>query len=368
MILSYKKIHPRFKLNGFHYTFESLLKVANNFVEKGKPYEQVIGQFLSNWLDNNNFVIVYTSGSTGKPKPISIQKKAMVNSALATGHFFKLESGNSALHCLPSNFIAGKMMLVRALVLGLELDLVEPTSRPQLNSNKKYDFCAMIPLQMQNSLKNCNHIKAIIVGGASMSPELKKSIQYIESSIYETYGMTETVTHIAIKKINNNLLLEEGGQRQAFKSYFKTLPNVIISQDERECLVIEAPKLSEKEIITNDIVKLLSKTEFEWLGRYDNVINSGGIKIFPEQIEIKLQKNIKQRFFVTSIPHKEFGEQVILVLEGQNINISVILKNIKKDMILNKYEIPKQVYSVPQFIETSSGKIQRKKTLEQLNL
>ena len=266
MTPKYNKVHRRFKLNGIHYTYEDLMEVAYSFVKEGVPFQILIGEFLLDWLDRNDFIVINTSGSTGKPKPISIRKQAMVNSAIATGDFFNLESGNKALHCLPSNFIAGRMMLVRAMILGLELDLVAPTSQPNFNTKIHYDFCAMIPLQLQNSLDHCDHIKTIIVGGASVSNSLKNRIQNLNSSVYETYGMTETVTHIAVKQINNLSTLSGDTTSQPVESHFKTLPNVSISQDERDCLVIEAPELSKDKIITNDMVKCFSKNEFEWLG------------------------------------------------------------------------------------------------------
>ena len=363
MAPKYNKVHTRFKLNGIHYTYEDLMEVAYSFVKEGVPYETLIGEFLLDWLDSNDFININTSGSTGTPKPISISKQAMVNSAIATGDFFNLKPGDKALHCLPSNFIAGKMMLVRAMILGLELDLVAPTSQPNFSSETHYNFCAMIPLQLQNSLDNCRYIKTIIVGGASVSNALKKAVQNLNSSVYETYGMTETVTHIAVKKINNFNIEKECHAELVEASYFQTLPNINISQDERGCLIIEAPKLSKDKIITNDIVKCVSESEFEWLGRYDHVINSGGLKLFPETIEAKLQDKIKERFFVASNSHETLGEQLILILESDSntLNESVFLD-------LDKFEKPKKIYAVKQFVETPSGKIQRKKTLELLNL
>lgn len=363
MTPKYNKVHIKFKLNGIHYTYEDLMEVAYSFVKEGVPYEVFIGEFLLDWLDHNDFIVINTSGSTGKPKPISIRKQAMVNSAIATGNFFNLGPGNKALHCLPSNFIAGRMMLVRAMILGLELDLVAPTSQPNFNTKIHYDFCAMIPLQLQNSLDHCEHIKTIIVGGATVSNALKNKIQNLKSSVYETYGMTETVTHIAVKQINN-FNKEEGCHAELIEaSYFQTLSNVSISQDERGCLIIEAPALSNDKIITNDMVECFSENEFEWLGRYDNVINSGGLKLFPEKIETKLQDKIKERFFIASSAHETLGQQLILIVESDSnaLNESAFLD-------LDKFEKPKEVYAVERFAETLSGKIQRKKTLELLDL
>lgn len=359
IIPSYNKVHNRFKLNGIHYSNEDLMEVAYSYVKEGFPYQQTIGSFLLDWLDNKDYIKANTSGSTGKPKLIKIKKQAMVNSVIATGDFFKLKPGDSALHCLPTNFIAGKMMLIRAIILGLEIDITEPISTPVFDSRKKYNFVAMVPLQLKNVIPYCNNIKTIIVGGAPVSKTLRKDVQAMNSGVYETYGMTETVTHIAVKQLNKGLSLRGGTTWQSVNSFFQTLPNVSISKDERDCLVIDAPKVADTKIVTNDIVKLHSEMEFEWLGRYDNVINSGGVKLFPEQIEIKLQNKISERFFVTSIPDKILGEKAVLLVETDldEFDTAVFLE-------LSQYEKPKMIFTVPKFIETDSGKIQRKETLE----
>lgn len=356
MTPNYKNVHLKFKLNNYHYSFEDLMEVAYSFTKEGEPYQQELGKFLLDWLDKKDYVIAKTSGSTGKPKELKIKKQSMVNSAIMTGDFFKVKPGDKMLYCLPSNFIAGKMMIVRAIVLGLELDMVEPTSNPIINYRKAYDFCAMTPMQLTNFLKFSENIKTIIVGGSRVPNSLVNAVQNIESNVYETYGMTETVTHIAIKKINNHSKLEE-------KGCFKTLPDVTISQDDRDCLVIEAPKLSNDKIVTNDIVKIHSENSFEWLGRFDNVVNSGGIKLFPEQIESKLQSKISNQFFITSENDDILGDKLILIAEGEQDSID---KSVFEG--LDKYEIPKTIYYVPKFSETLSGKIHRKQTLEALNL
>tara|TARA_R110002049_G_scaffold227369_1_gene399561 strand:- start:1945 stop:3021 length:1077 start_codon:yes stop_codon:yes gene_type:complete len=354
MIPNYKKVHRRFKLNGHHYSFEDLMEVAYSFVKEGEPYQQKLGEFLLDWLDKKDYIIVKTSGSTGKPKRLKIKKQAMVNSAIMTGDFFKLEPKDKALNCLPSNFIAGKMMIVRAISLGLELELVAPTAHPLIDYAKTYDFCAFTPMQLKFFLKYTDNIKTIIVGGAPVPRSLLDDIQSIKSDVYETFGMTETVSHIALKKLNN---FDDKTVNEPL--IFKTLPDVKISQDDRDCLIIEAPKLTEEKIVTNDIVKLYSETGFEWLGRYDNVINSGGIKLFPEQIEGKLQNKIKDRFFVASVPDDILGERLILVLESDSNNLD---DSVFSD--LDKYETPKEIYAVKKFAKTASGKAHRKNTLK----
>lgn len=356
MIPNYSNVHLRFKLNGHHYSFEDLMEVAYSFVKEGEPYQQELGIFLLDWLDNHEYIIIKTSGSTGKPKRLKIKKQAMVNSAIMTGDFFKLEPGNKVLSCLPSNFIAGKMMIVRALVLGLDLDMVEPRVLPLIDYQKKYDFCAFTPIQLKNFANYLNSIKTVIVGGGRVSDQIIDLIKDVKPQIYETYGMTETVSHIAVKKLNHLDGIETD-------NHFKTLPDISISTDDRSCLVIKAPNLSDDEIVTNDIVKLHSNSSFEWLGRYDNVINSGGIKLYPEEIEFKLRSTIKQQFFISSIPDDTLGEKLVLILEDNQNNI-----NSRIFEVLDKYEKPKEIFTISKFIETGSGKIHRKKNLKKLGL
>ncbi|MCK5400295.1 MAG: AMP-binding protein [Flavobacteriaceae bacterium] len=351
MIPSFSKVHNKFKLNREYFNHTQLKEVAYSFVKEGEPFEKSIGNFLLDWLDDNDYILVKTSGSTGNPKVISLKKQAMVNSAIATGNYFNLEPGSKTLHCLSTQFIAGKMMLVRAIILGLELDIVEPSLDPLEGVEKKYDFCAMVPMQLQNSLAKLDSIKTLIVGGATVSQSLQEKVKDISTKVYATYGMTETVTHIAIKPLNH--FNEE--------SYFRLLPEISISVDERDCLIVDAPRLNSKTIVTNDIVKLHSKTEFEVLGRFDNMINSGGIKLFPEQIEAKLAAKMSQRFFIASKKDKTLGDKLILVLEGKS---NVINTDIFND--LDTYEIPKHIYAVTHFKETSTGKILRAETLKLL--
>lgn len=343
-IPNYKNVHNKFKLNGFHLNADDLCRVAYSFIKEGEDFEKPVGDFILDWFDNNEYIVMYTSGSTGKPKSVKIQKQAMISSALATGDFFGLEIGDTILNCLPIKYIAGKMMFIRAFILGLEMDFVAPSSHPLEFIDEKYDFTAMVPLQAQNSLDKLHLFKTIIIGGAKVSSELEKKLKPIKSTIYETYGMTETITHIAARKLG--------------KKAFTTLPNVVLSQDENNCLLIHAESISKDVIHTNDIVELVSENEFVFLGRFDNVINSGGIKLIPEQIEAKLLPFIKNRFFVTGKPDKELGEHLVLVIEGKEEPI-----DLSKIESLDKYEKPKEVIFVNKFKETATGKIIRKESL-----
>jgi len=363
LIPHYKKIHNKFRLNGLSYERKDLKELAYSFVKEGASFERSIGHFLLHWLDGNDSIEARTSGSTGKPKRIPLKKQAMVNSAIATGNYFKLRPGDSALHCLSTDFIAGKMMLIRAMILGLQLDLVNPSSKPLGQTNKQYDFVAMVPLQVENSLKKLQQIKALIIGGAAVSAKLMAKLQNISTHAYATYGMTETITHIAVKQLNDqkNVTLSASDNYRDQRPLFYVLPNINIAQDHRDCLVIEAPLLFDGKLITNDIVKIQSDTSFEFLGRYDNVINSGGIKILPEQLELKLSDAINKRFFITSETDDTLGEKVVLVVESDN-------KTLPKEIFenLDAFEKPKTTYFISKFVETNSGKVDRKRTLKKL--
>ncbi|APA00276.1 AMP-binding protein [Flavobacterium commune] len=345
--VTYRNIHNFFKFNGVHFDSNGLRVAAYYLIKEGNEYEKSIGDFLLDWFDDNPYIDLQTSGTTGTPKIIRKNKQALVNSALATGDFFKLKPGDTALCCLPVQFIAGKMMLVRSFILGLEIDFVAPNTNPLENVNKKYDFVAMVPLQVQNSLNELHKVKKLIIGGAKMANSLENKLLNVSTKVYETYGMTETITHIAAKKI---------GERA-----FSILPNVSISQNENDCLVIDAPQLSEERLFTNDLVQIINDNQFVLLGRIDNVVNSGGVKLIPEKIEEKLADAIAARFFVGGIPDADLGEKLVLVIEGE--------KQVLDDFIftvLDKYEKPKAVFFVPEFEITESGKIKRKAILKAL--
>jgi O-succinylbenzoic acid--CoA ligase len=352
MIPKFTAVHNKFRLNDKHYSFNDLKDVAYSFIKEGETYQKEIGEFLLQWTDSRKTITVKTSGSTGTPKSIRLSKQAMVHSAIATGDYFKLKPGDSALLCLPARFIAGKMMIVRAIILGLQLDLVEPNSNPLEFIRKEYTFAAMVPMQLQNSLGYLHKIKTLIVGGAKVSDELVKKLQKSLTTVYATYGMTETITHIAVKKLNKL-------KNQSNSKYFEVLPNVQISQNEKGCLVIDVAYLNNSPIVTNDVVKLYSNTAFELLGRLDNVINSGGIKIQPEQLEAKLTPYIKTDFFIASQASEVLGEEVVLVVQGKDQKIhSDVFKE------LQKHEVPKKIIFLDVFERTSSGKINRQKTLD----
>ncbi len=349
--------HPEFRLNKQHYTNAELRHVAYSFVKEGEPYEEKIGSFLLDWLKPTSYIEVYTSGSTGAAKKIRLKKQHMLASAMATARFFKLPVATRALLCMPADYIAGKMMLVRAMYLGWHLDTVPPSSNPLDHVYKVYDFSAMTPFQLDNSIARLHLVKKLIIGGGTVSQKIRKMVAEVDSKIYETYGMTETCSHIAAKRLNPK-------KKKPAKA-FKLLPNITIRQDDRGCLVIKAPNLLDEEIVTNDVVEIVTYKKFIWKGRYDNVINSGGIKLFPEQIERKINKILDKRFFVTSMPDDSLGEKLVLFVEDDfsEETLENLKRKIDKLETLEKYEKPKKIYLIAKFEETPNGKIHRENTL-----
>jgi len=345
MKANYQTIHINFKLNGKHFSKDELCVFANEIAFSKEEYEQQLSKFILEWLDDSASIALTTSGTTGTPKIIQLKKKAMVNSALATAAFFDLKENCKALHCLPTQYIAGKMMLVRAMVLGWDLDFVKPDTHPLDGNSTTYDFAAMVPLQVEKSLDKLHRVKTIIIGGAKLNSALADKLKTIPTALFETYGMTETITHIAAKKVQDNA--------------FSVLPDIQISADERNCLIIEAPRLSGEKIITNDVVEIIDGNKFVWLGRFDNVINSGGVKLFPEKIEEKLSYKIPHRFFVIGKADTTLGEKLVLVIESEPYEIeNSVFEG------LDRYEKPKEILFVSKFHETETGKIKRADSIQ----
>lgn len=321
------------------------------FRTNNEEIENAIRSFLSHWTHHDSFV-VNTSGSTGIPKSITIQNKFARASALKTLEFLDLGKGDTALLCLSPDTIAGKMMLIRALVGELKLIVVDVNSDPleSILDHEKIDFAAMVPLQVENSLKanklKLKGIRKLIIGGAPISTTLNRRIIEEKLNAYQTFGMTETISHIAMREINE--------EENAFIAMSKTSFHLGIEDN----LIIDAPDIGIHNLETNDIVQLIDERSFMWLGRKDNIINSGGVKISPEQVESKIVSNTT--FFVSSLPDEKLGQKVILCVEGMEFDHSK-LEN------LGKYEKPKEIYFFKHFVYTRSNKIDRINTLNQLD-
>jgi O-succinylbenzoic acid--CoA ligase len=347
--------HSCFTLNGLNYEYaEDLLAFAKKLSKEGDDFEIRIGNFIQKWLNDDDFIIVKTSGSTGDAKKIKLKKQHLINSARATGAYFDLGENTSALLCLSAKYIGGKMMLIRAMTLGWDLHIVSPEKDALTQYDNDYDFVAMVPYQVYHSLGALKKVKKLIIGGGSVSRELIEDIKDISTEVFATYGMTETCSHVAVKALNGKNKSE----------VFSALSNVTFTTDERNCLVIDAPHIADDIVTTNDLVELISPTAFKWLGRYDNVINSGGIKIHPEKLEEKLASFIKLPFIIASEKDDQLGERVILILENEEKNkvpnYSVGFAS------LEGYEKPKKIYTITQFPFTDTGKIKRADVLQLL--
>lgn len=345
-------IHPNFKLNGKRFASSSELKdyalVLSNDDNKEQTY---IGKFILEWLNEKDYIQVNTSGSTGTPKSIHLEKCRVVNSARATIEYFRLFQNTKALLCLSSQYIAGKMMLVRAMVAGWDLHTVDPVKNPLKDIESNFDFTAMVPYQVFHSIKNLDKIKKLIIGGGVVSARLEEQLQSEKVMAFATYGMTETISHIAVRQINGN------GKSQ----YYSAVPNVTFSTSSEGCLQVYAPKISKEIVETNDVVKLLSPTSFVFIGRIDNIINSGGIKIYPEEVEKKLSHYLKLPFFISSEKDDALGEQIILIVEsGEDLDLNDLSFAFKD---LSSYEKPKKLYVISQFSYTETEKIKRSATL-----
>ena len=333
-------------------------------------FEKKVLQFLQDWFSDSETVSVQTSGSTGIPKVFEIEKKRMLNSAKMTCDFLGLKEGDTALLCLPVQYISGKMMLVRAIERKLKIIISVPSSTPEISEN--VEFCAMTPLQVQNSLDKIHFIKNLIIGGAAVSENLKSqltsSIQHPASNkIYETYGMSETLSHIALKQIS-----------PVQENYFTIFNDVEISVDERNCLKIFAPKLNPEILQTNDIVELMhfdsaqcDKKQFKFLGRFDNVINSGGVKIFAEELENLVKKHIDRDLVFLGKPDETLGEKLVLVIEDELFSEgcqSERSRRLKSEILNlkfeNKFHSPKEILFLEKFPRAENGKVLRKEILK----
>ena len=312
-------------------------------------------QFLKDWFSDPPTLAVKTSGSTGIPKPLQVLKQKMINSAHLTCDFLHLKSGDKALLCLPLDYIAGKMMVVRAIVVGLDLYAVQPDGNP-LSGFKdfSFDFAAMVPLQVYNSLDSnpvqLENIKNILIGGGAIDRRLEEQLQIFSNNFYASYGMTETLSHIALRKLN--------GKDKSFN--YKPFNSVELSLSEDEALIINAPLIADHLLYTNDIAKIFEDGSFQIIGRKDNIINSGGIKIQPEVIENLLSSVIDMPFAITSLPDEKLGEIVILVAEKQ------IGKSLFKD--LPKYCQPRKIIIIDKIPMTETGKIKRRELRELLRM
>ena len=349
--------HKDFKWDGHSFSKD------NDIIDFVADHYPELTKFINEWFSDAGQIHMKTSGSTGKPKTIILRREHMINSAEATAAYFNLEAGSKALLCLPLGFIAGRMMLVRSMIMGWNLDVISPSATPEIPKNKCYDFSAMVPLQLYNSYQQLKKIKVLIVGVGDVSESFFDKMAELETNIYDTYGMTETITHIALGPLN-----KAAGQHQN-ELIFTALPGVYLSTDDRKCLKINAPRICDNELVTNDIVELLTIDSFKWLARYDHVINSGGVKLIPEFIESKYKNLMDADFFVFGLPDKTLGERLVLIIEGRQSK--TLMSKLHKfhdglDHSVPRYKIPKEILFTETFTRTKTGKVNRSLTVKNM--
>ena len=340
-------------LNGEKLNKTSLLERCST-KQIREAWEDDFWLFIEAWLNPLPYIEVKTSGSTGIPKLIQIDKVKMLASAQLTCTFFNLKAKDTALLCMSAKNIGGMMMIVRAFYAKLDLQLIKPQSNPLKTLNKSIDFCAMVPYQIHTSLtenpEQLYLIKHLLIGGGTVSSQLEEQIRSKGLKAYHSFGMTETISHFALRKIG-------------FEDYFTCLPGITIEQASNDTLQVFAPIFEKTPIQTNDIIEKISTSTFRWKGRLDFAIETGGIKVLPEMIENMLAKQIDKRFFISALPDEKLNNRLILIIEGMPMQMPSNLFN-----GLPPYHKPKEVHFVLKFEETTSGKIDRLATHAKLNI
>jgi len=337
------------------YHQKEIIPLAESLQNHNQQWLRDFAQVIVDWYDDSDSIIVSTSGSTGIPKRIHLSKESMKQSAMKTGAYFNLGKQSNVLAALPYSFIAGKMMVIRAIVLNWNLHLFAPSSNPLAYVEDHLDFVAMTPHQLSTVLEKSpgqlHYVKKILLGGAPIPSNLLSKIYTVQPEVYLGYGMTETITHIAVKRIN-------GSNPQIA---FHALPGVTFDISQDKCLIIHADHLKDQ-IITTDVAKMHSDKSFEWIGRHDNVINSGGIKIHPEAVETQLQDQIIEPFFIFGEDNDSLGQSVAICIQTSD---KTVKERVSKALdMLNIYDKPKNIYIIPKFEFTETGKINRKETIK----
>ena len=314
-----------------------------------------IEEFLEEWRDESPYVRVQTSGSTGAPKQMLVEKRRMLASARRTCDFLGLQPGDTALLCMSLDYIAGKMMVVRALERNLKLMRVEPSGHPlavtQMRQSPCVTFAAMVPMQVYNSLQvaeereRLKEIRQLIIGGGAIDEALAEELKDFPHGVWSTYGMTETLSHIALRRLNG----------EAASEWYTPFPSVEVSLSEDGCLVIDAPEVCEERLITNDIAALGDDGRFRILGRKDNVICSGGLKIQAEEVERQLHPHLREPYLITKRHDARLGEAMVLLTEGSVSEARQVCER-----ILTKYHQPRAYLHVDHIPLTETGKPARR--------
>lgn len=354
-----RNTHPSFRLNGVPLgnDIEAFYQQAQQTFATDDPsaaYGRNILDFIRRYTDDSGTLVCHTSGSTGKPKPIQLEKKRMEASARLTCQRFGLSEGIRALLCLPVSYIAGQMMIVRALVSGWHLEASVPSSRFLESTAGEFDFAAVVPLQLYENAGDLHRVRTILVGGGSVSGgflDKLKTMNLHGTVIYQSYAMTETITHVAIRELFPRL-----------EACYTALEGVNFSLSPESTLVVDAPAIANGIVVTRDVAELIDNRRFIWRGRADTVINSGGIKIFPEDTETILSKVITGNFFVAGIPDDRLGARQVLFIEGKKEQYPELEHFIAAHF--DAYHRPKETVFVRRFPLTHTGKTDRKKITE----
>jgi O-succinylbenzoic acid--CoA ligase len=360
------------QINGKKFYYEEIVNYSFRDSIPINGYEAKVLEFCRNWLNGQQEFVIHTSGSTGPPKNITLHRDQLEASAGRTLKVLRLQPGDRTLVCLNVEAISGLMMLVRGLVGNLDLTVIEPIANPLAFSKTEqpFDFISLVPYQLAAILQETpakklvlDYAKAILLGGAPVDSRLETQIRQLKAPVYLSYGMTETASHIALRRLN-------GPDRQ---TGFTALPGVLLGQDERGCLTIEGDITRHQKIITNDLVDLRDGTFFVWLGRADNTLNTGGYKVQLEKVEVILAQALMQlhldcRSFVAAEPDLKLGNRLIAVLEGEapGAETESLLQQ-EMAHLLSKYERPKAFYFIRSFVATPSGKIDKIATLSKIN-
>ncbi len=350
---------PFLEMNGVRYSLDRLDEALR---AAPAPFYADAIQFCRDWITQRDKFTFQTSGSTGTPKQISFTRSQLIASAHLTAEALNLQAGENALVCLDTRLIAGAMMLVRSMVTSMNIILEQPSANPVQVDQTAIHFVALVPYQVVSMLPSrasrLQQIKTVIIGGAPLQASAVDALKTFTNQIYATYGMTETITHIALQPLSG----------KTPQQYFHALNTVSLSTDDRECLVIRAPHLGQTPIITNDRVQLIDNKTFAWLGRIDRVINSGGKKIqaeYMEEVVESLMDNLglNNRFFVAGLPDPLLGESVTLFVEGQLTEDNQAQMHQALEHKLSRYEIPKSIICLERFTETASQKVDRLATI-----
>lgn len=337
---------PKVILEGRTYSAEDL----RFELKKATGFRLELFRFLEDWFSPSEEMSIHTSGSTGKPKAMVVEKKYMRQSARLTCSYFHLQPKDKILLCMPLTFIAGKMMVVRAVTAGLDIYPVAPNGHPLSDTDQSFRFASMVPLQIYNSLQNpveaerLRKVSILLIGGGVISPSLEKVLKDFPNEVYASYGMAETVSHIALRRVN--------GPKASLR--FTPLPSVGLALSEDGSLIVDAPLVCSKRLYTNDRAEIFPDGTFRILGRKDNVILTGGMKVQAETLEEILSTFITVPFAITSQPDPKFGEIIVLVVE-KPIDVSLL------STLLPAHQVPKKVHILETIPLTESGKIDRAK-------